>query len=165
MFYLYSLIILTILCDSNINIIEPQTDVYKYVVCATSKASDQLAHTRSLIRAFASRLNILLTEHHLECLSLTGGSEARLSLHLSKCHIVGNHVAAQLFFFNTGPQNWDSLFPEQCAGTNQSPIHIDPKETQFDWRLKDLVIWYDPPSPNSTWIVENDINTYSGIYF
>ena len=31
----------------------------KYVVCATSKASDQLAHMHSLIRAFASRLNIL----------------------------------------------------------------------------------------------------------
>ena len=29
------------------------------VVCATSKATDQPAHTRSLIRAFASRLNIL----------------------------------------------------------------------------------------------------------
>ena len=29
------------------------------VVCATSKASDQSAHTRSLIRAFAGRLNIL----------------------------------------------------------------------------------------------------------
>ena len=30
------------------------------VVCATSKASDQPAHTHSLIRAFASRLDILL---------------------------------------------------------------------------------------------------------
>ena len=29
------------------------------VVCATSKASDLPAHTRSLIRAFASRLSIL----------------------------------------------------------------------------------------------------------
>ena len=29
------------------------------VVCATSQASDQPAHMRSLIRAFASRLNIL----------------------------------------------------------------------------------------------------------
>ena len=29
------------------------------VVCATSKASDQPAHTRSLIRAIASGLNIL----------------------------------------------------------------------------------------------------------
>ena len=31
----------------------------------------------------------LLTEHNLEFLSLKG---ARLSLHLSKCHIVGNHM-------------------------------------------------------------------------
>ena len=30
-----------------------------YVVLATSKASDQPAHTRFLIRAFASRFNIL----------------------------------------------------------------------------------------------------------
>ena len=46
------------------------------VVCATSKASDQPAHTHSLIRAFANRLNILcvqlLTEHHMEFLSLKG---------------------------------------------------------------------------------------------
>ena len=62
------------------------------VVCATSKCSDHPAHTRSLIRAFASRLNImtvmLLTEHHLEFLSLKGAAYACLSLHLSKCHIV-----------------------------------------------------------------------------
>ena len=32
----------------------------------------------------------LLIEHHLEFLSLKGGAEARLSLHLSKCQIVGN---------------------------------------------------------------------------
>ena len=56
------------------------------VVCATSKGSDQPAHTRSLIRAFASRLNILcvklLTEHQFEFLSLkgdcTGASESTL---------------------------------------------------------------------------------------
>ena len=57
------------------------------VVCATSYASDQPAHTRSLIRAFASRLNILasvklLTEHNLKILSLkegsTGSSESKL---------------------------------------------------------------------------------------
>ena len=42
------------------------------VVCATSKASDQPAYTRSLIRVFASRLAIL-TEHHLEFLSLKKG--------------------------------------------------------------------------------------------
>ena len=38
---------------------EPQHEISNNVVFATSKASDQPAHTRSLIRAFASRLNIL----------------------------------------------------------------------------------------------------------
>ena len=57
---------------------ELQHKILNNVVCAISKASDQPAHTRSLIRAFASRLNIfmtvkLLTEHHLEFLSLIGG--------------------------------------------------------------------------------------------
>ena len=40
-------------------IIESQHDISKNVVCATSKGSDQPAHMRSLIRAFASRLHIL----------------------------------------------------------------------------------------------------------
>ena len=44
----------------NCNLENSTCDPLKYnVVCATSKASDQPAHTRSLIRAFASRLNIL----------------------------------------------------------------------------------------------------------
>ena len=38
---------------------EPVHDISNNVVCATSKASDQPAHKRSLIRAFASRLSIL----------------------------------------------------------------------------------------------------------
>ena len=38
---------------------EPRQEISNNVVCATIKASDQPAHTRSLIRAFASRLNIL----------------------------------------------------------------------------------------------------------
>ena len=38
---------------------EPQHEVSNNVVCVTSKASDQPAHMRSLIRAFASRLNII----------------------------------------------------------------------------------------------------------
>ena len=40
-------------------IIEPVHGISNNVVFATSKASDQPAHTRSLIRAFASRLSIL----------------------------------------------------------------------------------------------------------
>ena len=38
---------------------EPRHEISNNVVCATSKASDQPAHMRSLIRGFASRLNIL----------------------------------------------------------------------------------------------------------
>ena len=41
------------------NIFEPWHEISNNVVCATSTASDQPAHTRSLIRAFASRLSIL----------------------------------------------------------------------------------------------------------
>ena len=38
---------------------EPVHEVSNNVVCVTSKAPDQPANTRSLIRAFASRLSIL----------------------------------------------------------------------------------------------------------
>ena len=38
---------------------EPVHGILNNVLCATSKASDQPAHTRSLIRDFASRLSIL----------------------------------------------------------------------------------------------------------
>ena len=43
-----------------IKINEPVHDISNNVVCATSKASDQPAHKRSLIRAFARLLNIIL---------------------------------------------------------------------------------------------------------
>ena len=38
---------------------EPVHEISNNVVCATSKGSDQPAHTRRLIRAFACRLSIL----------------------------------------------------------------------------------------------------------
>ena len=38
---------------------EPVHEISDNVVCATSKASGQPTHTRSLIRAFACRLNII----------------------------------------------------------------------------------------------------------
>ena len=38
---------------------EPRHEISNNVVCATCKGSDQPAHTRSLIRAFAHRLNVL----------------------------------------------------------------------------------------------------------
>ena len=40
-------------------LIMPVHEISNNVVCATSKGSDQPAHTRSLIRAFASLLSIL----------------------------------------------------------------------------------------------------------
>ena len=38
---------------------QPVHEISNNRICANSKASDQPAHTRSLIRAFASRLNII----------------------------------------------------------------------------------------------------------
>ena len=69
------------------------------MVCATSKASDQPAHMRSLIRVFASHLNILsvklLTEHHLEFLSFKGGCTGSSESTLVKMpHCWKSHVAA-----------------------------------------------------------------------
>ena len=40
-------------------IIEPRNDIYNNVACATSEGSGQPAHMRSLIKAFASCMNIL----------------------------------------------------------------------------------------------------------
>ena len=40
-------------------IYEPVHEISNNLLCATNKASDQPAHTRSLIGAFACRLNIL----------------------------------------------------------------------------------------------------------
>ena len=70
---------------------ETQHEIYNNVVCTTSKGSDQPAHTRSLIRAFASHLNILLTEHQLEFLSCTGSYECTL---VKMPHCWKSHAAA-----------------------------------------------------------------------
>ena len=42
----------------------------------------------------------LLTEHHLERLSLNEAAEAHLSLHMSKCHIVGNLMHLLIYYTN-----------------------------------------------------------------
>ena len=42
-----------------VHTLELRHEISNKVVCLTSKASDQPAHTRSLIRAFATCLNIL----------------------------------------------------------------------------------------------------------
>ena len=71
------------------NKIEPWHDISNSVVCATSKASDQPAYMRSLMRAFASRLNILWVlsywSHSICCFyTLKEAAQAHLSLHLSR---------------------------------------------------------------------------------
>ena len=55
---------------------EPVHEISNNVVCATSKASDQPAHTRSLLEHSMSVK--LLTEHHLEFLSLRAERQHRL---------------------------------------------------------------------------------------
>ena len=83
---------------------EPVHEISNNVVCATSKASDQPAHTRSLIRAFASRfieysmIVKLLTEHHLEFLSLKGGCTGLSeSTHVKMPHCWKFHALAHCF--------------------------------------------------------------------
>ena len=50
----------------------PKYEISNNVVCASTKGLEQLAHMRSLIRAFASGLK-LLTDYHLKFLSFKGG--------------------------------------------------------------------------------------------
>ena len=76
---------------------EPWHEISNNVVCATSKDSDQPAHTRSLIRALASHLNFLcVLSFWLNIVqSFYANKEAAqacLSLYLSKCQIVENHM-------------------------------------------------------------------------
>ena len=76
-------------------------EIPNIVVCATSKASDQPANKRSLIRAFCKSLNYsltvkLLTEHHLEFLSLKGGCRGSSeSTHVKMSHCWKSHATAQ----------------------------------------------------------------------
>ena len=88
---------------------EQRLEISNNVVCATSKASDQPAHTHSLIRAFASRLNILsvklLTEHHFEFLSITGGCSGSSESTLVKMpHCLKSHVVANFTTYQIGNQ-------------------------------------------------------------
>ena len=76
---------------------EPRHEISNNVVCATSKASDQPAYMRSLIRCFASRLNIQGVLSYWPNIiksskAWKGAAQADLSIHLSTCHIVGNHM-------------------------------------------------------------------------
>ena len=45
----------------------------------------------------------LLTEHHLEFIRLKEAAQAHLSLHLSKCHIAGNHISLLILLLYSVP--------------------------------------------------------------
>ena len=72
------------------------------VVRATIKGSDQPAHTRSLVRAFASRIECsmsvkILFEQYLEFVSLKGGcTDSSESTLVKMQHCWKSHVAAQI---------------------------------------------------------------------
>ena len=81
---------------------EPRHEISNNVVCATSIASSQPAHTRSLIRAFVSHYSMsvkLLTERHVEFLSLKGGCTGSCKSTLVKKHIVGNTMSRLILNF------------------------------------------------------------------
>ena len=63
------------------------------MLCATSKASDQPAQSDQSL--------CLSLEYSMIVKLLTEAAQARLSLHLSKCHIVGNHMLRLICFFIT----------------------------------------------------------------
>ena len=74
----------------------------------------------------------LLTEHHLEILTLKEAAQTCLNLHLSKCHIVGNHMSR--------PKCMLSKYNNSCITTvmltksrvtHNIVMHIDHNSTQF----------------------------------
>ena len=56
--------------------------------CAYAQSDQSLCLSRE-----CSLIVRLLIEHRLEFLSLKGVAQIHMSLHLSKCHIVGNHMS------------------------------------------------------------------------
>ena len=106
---------------------EPVREISNNVVCATSKASVQPAHTRSLIRAYVSPLSIVwLLSYWLNTIkSLEAqkeAAEARPSLHLSKCQIAGNLMPLHATFLGT-MRSWNDRFdhfrkPRTCMKTH-----------------------------------------------
>ena len=84
-------------------IYEPWHEISNNVVWTTSKASDQPGHMRSLIRAFACRLNILWVWSYW--LNIIWSCQLKKRLHrlawvytCQKWHIVGNHVSGLIFY-------------------------------------------------------------------
>ena len=79
---------------------EPRHEISNNLICATSKATDQPAHMRSLIRAFASRLNILWVLSYWLNIILKGGCKGSSeSIHAKMPHCWKSHVAAEIYMY------------------------------------------------------------------
>ena len=65
-------------------------------------------------------MTVQLSEHPFEFLSLKGGFIDLMSLHVPKCHIVGNHVTAQ-FRAKFRPL---ALHYISCAGPNDQADYM-----------------------------------------
>lgn len=70
---------------------------------------------------------------------------------------------------DTGPDNWEVLFPDACSGRHQSPIDIKSTQTVYNPALKDFAIFFDPPAPGSKFYVHNNghsiqVNTEGRFY-
>ena len=99
------------------------------MVCATSKASDQPAHMRSLIRAFASLLDPmivkLLTEHHSEFLSLTGGCRGSSESTLVKMpNCWKSHVTTQMTNFMVSLLMMEEKLDILCESKFMLIVHL-----------------------------------------
>ena len=77
---------------------EPGHEISNNVVCANSKGSDQPAHTGSLIRAFACRLNILWLLSYWQFICLKGCTGSSESTPVQMPHCWKSHVAAHIHF-------------------------------------------------------------------
>ena len=115
--------------------IEPVQEISNNVVCGTSKASDQPVHKHSLIRAFSSRLSILwLLSYWLNTIwsfyASKEAAQARLSLHMSKCHIVGNHMPPLIYYLQ------HSSFSQTLEFFTYIQFHILHSLNKFRWNIQ-----------------------------
>ena len=89
------------------NTFETRHAIYNNVVCATSKTQISLG-----IRAVRSE-PLLVARIFYDCQANdrtsfgVSNAEARLSLHLSKCHIIGNHMARLISYLIFGQHSGD----------------------------------------------------------
>ena len=86
---------------------EPGHEISNNLACATSKASDQPAHTRSLIRAFASRLSILwLLSYWLNTINFGVSKHNRRLRRLVRVYTCQNVKLLEISFHGSIFQNY-----------------------------------------------------------